>query len=223
MTLEVSNDWPIDSQGIWRQYLVAGDQGPLSDTPILFLDRDGVLVEEVHYLHRVEDLRIYPAAARLVSLANAQAWRVVIVTNQAGIGRGLYGWREFEAVNAHLLDRLAAEGARVDAVLATPHHAEGIGSLKVADHPMRKPRPGMLLDAIAHFSADATACVVVGDRATDLEAGRAAGLRRGVLVQTGYGRTEIDSARSLGTLDFRVEVVDDLGSFPSDWLIRNER
>ncbi|MBM4232227.1 MAG: HAD family hydrolase, partial [Gammaproteobacteria bacterium] len=111
-------------------------------------------------------------------------------------------------------------GAVVDGVLAAPHHADGVGPYKVADHPMRKPNPGMFLDAIAHFAADAANSIVIGDRASDLDAGRAAGLRRGILVRTGYGCAEEQSVRALRSADFSIEVIENLDGFPGEWLAR---
>lgn len=213
----LSEPWPIDSSGAWRQYFVARGGGS-PRVPILFLDRDGVLVEEVHYLHRPEDTRVYPPAINLIRRFNAEGWRVVVVTNQAGIGRGYYGWADFSAVNEHLLKAFSACGAVIDGVLAAPHHADGIGRYQVVDHPMRKPNPGMFLDAIAYFGADAEKSIVIGDRASDLRAGQSAGLGRGILVRTGYGCAEEQSVRALSGPSFRIEVIDNLDLFPADWL-----
>jgi D-glycero-D-manno-heptose 1,7-bisphosphate phosphatase len=211
-------DWPVDSRGIWIQYLSSPKDGSQRSAPILFFDRDGVLVEEVHYLHRAADVRIYPDSIELIRTAKLQGWRVVIVTNQAGVGKGLYGWDEFASVNAHFLNELSAVECTVDAVLAAPHHTDGLGEFKVADHPMRKPRPGMLLEAINAFGSDAAQCIVVGDRATDLEAGRSAGLARAVLVKTGYGASEVEAANHLANEHFCVVIADNLRQFPRDWL-----
>jgi D-glycero-D-manno-heptose 1,7-bisphosphate phosphatase len=216
-------EWPVDSEGVWRQYFDPPYPKPSLGNPILFLDRDGVIVEEVNYLHRVADVRVCPGVVGLVAEANGRGWHVVVVTNQAGVGRGYYGWPEFDSVNTRILALLAEGGARVDAVLAAPHHSDGIGAFRFSDHPMRKPRPGMFLDAIRHFRCEAAECLVVGDRTSDLEAARAAGLRRGVLVQTGYGASEVAAAQALVSANFSVTVLESLADFSFGWFDRGKQ
>ena len=206
----------VDSDGIWRQYRSNASAG----RPILFLDRDGVLVEEVHYLHRPSDLRVYPAAIRLVADAKLADWSVLVVTNQAGIGRGLYQWADFAKVNHLLLETFDSAGALIDGVLAVPHHSDGVGEYRVDNHPMRKPNPGMILDGLLRLGGLPRSSVVVGDRVTDLSAGHAAGLGRGLLVRTGYGAQEERAIRDVVTLDFETRIADDLDDFPREWFKR---
>jgi D-glycero-D-manno-heptose 1,7-bisphosphate phosphatase len=154
--------------------------------PALFLDRDGVIVEEVHFLSRPEDARLVPEVGRAIAAVNRANFPVVVVTNQSGIGRGLFGWPEFVEVQAAIGGQLAAAGARWDAVLACgyppPHNGND------ADHPWRKPGPGMLLKGRDMLKLDIERSYVVGDRLSDLEAGVNAGLAGGWLVMTGYGK-----------------------------------
>lgn len=157
--------------------------------PAVFLDRDGTLNEEVGYLHRSEDLVLIPGAAAAVARLNAAGFAVVVVTNQSGIGRGRYGWREFSDVMSKMGTLLALQNARLDAVYASPHHEQGVGDYGVADHPDRKPNPGMLLRAAEEHGLDLARSWMVGDKAIDVEAGRRAGCRS-VLVRTGYGHRE---------------------------------
>src|SRR5579859_3664846 len=105
----------LDKDNIWCQALEVG-LDPLM--PALFLDRDGVVVEWVPYLHRVEDVAIIPGAADTIAAANRLGFPVVMITNQAGIGRGYYGWREFQAVQQAIADALDADGAHIDGVFA---------------------------------------------------------------------------------------------------------
>ncbi|MBS1767413.1 MAG: HAD family hydrolase [Acidobacteria bacterium] len=161
--------------------------------PAVFLDRDGTLNEEVGYLSRPEDLRLLPGAADAVARLNARGIPVIVVTNQSGIGRGYYGWAEFEAVMARLSELLAAEGAHVDAAYASPHHEAGQGEYAVANHPDRKPNPGMLLRAAEAHGLDLARSWMVGDKSLDVEAGHRAGCRS-CLVRTGYGRGEAAEA-----------------------------
>ncbi len=174
--------------------------------PAVFLDRDGTLNEEVDYLSDPDQLFLIPGAAAAVAKLNARGIPVVVVTNQSGIGRGRYGWREFEAVMSRMGILLAQERARVDAVYAAPHHAKGLGEYAVADHPDRKPNPGMLLKAAEEHGLDLSHSWMVGDKALDLEAGRRAGCRV-ALVRTGYGHSVDPEGADLVAADL-AEAVD---------------
>jgi D-glycero-D-manno-heptose 1,7-bisphosphate phosphatase len=192
----------LDSEGVWCQVLTA----PRSKKrrPALFLDRDGVLVEEVLYLHRVEDIAFIPGAAETIAAANRSDVAVVLVTNQAGIARGYYGWREFEAVQQAILSELQRSSAQVDAVLACPHHPSGVEPYRHPAHPSRKPQPGMLLRAAEILGIAPELSWIVGDKTSDLLAGRAAGLRGGLLVMTGHGPEHCEAAKALRTPQFEV-------------------
>ncbi len=181
--------------------------------PAVFLDRDGTLNEEVGYLSRPEELRLLPGAAAAVARLNARGIPVVVVTNQSGIGRGYYGWPEFEAVMARMAELLAAEGARVDAAYAAPHHEAGQGEYAVADHPERKPNPGMLQRAAEELGLDLARSWMVGDKAIDVEAGRRAGCRA-CLVRTGYGAGEDASGADLVAADLAEAVARILAGWP---------
>jgi len=156
--------------------------------PALFLDRDGVLTEEVGHLHRREDVRLLPGAADLVRRANALNVPVVVVTNQAGVGRGIYDWDAFLEVTDVLDALLAAEGAAVTATFACPFHPEGVDPYQHDDHPARKPNPGMMLRAAHELEIDLARSWIVGDHVNDILAARAAGMQGAVHVLTGHGR-----------------------------------
>lgn len=175
---------------MWRELLAP----PGPPRPALFLDRDGVIVEEVIYLHRVEEVRLMPGVARLIGDANRAGVAVVVVTNQSGIGRGLYGWAEFDAVQREIARCLAGEGARLDAVMASPFHPEARPPWRHPDHPVRKPNPGMLLAAAEALGLTLAASWIVGDRASDIAAGRRAGLAGGLFVGDGYAPDEARQA-----------------------------
>jgi D-glycero-D-manno-heptose 1,7-bisphosphate phosphatase len=168
--------------------------------PAVFLDRDGTLNEEVGYLARAEELRLLPGAAAAVAKLNDRGIPVVVVTNQSGIGRGYYGWEDFEAVMGRMDELLAVEHARVDAVYAAAHHERGLGEYAIADHPDRKPNPGMLQRAAEERGLDLARSWMVGDKAIDVEAGRRAGCRT-CLVRTGYGAAEGDCGADLVASD----------------------
>ena len=192
--------YPLDADSVWCEVCPDCCRG----APALFLDRDGVVVEEVDYLHRVEDIHICPDAVAVISTANANAIPVVLVTNQAGIGRGYYGWAEFCAVQRAIQAAMAKEGAHFDAVYACPHHRDGKGAFAHPDHPARKPNPGMLQRAAAALDIDLTRSWLVGDRAIDIEAAKRAGLAGALHVLTGYGQAERTSAMALSGPHFDV-------------------
>jgi D-glycero-D-manno-heptose 1,7-bisphosphate phosphatase len=162
--------------------------------PAVFIDRDGTLNEEVGYLCRPEDVVLIPGAREAVARLNAAGIPVLVVTNQAGIGRGKYGWGEFHAVMDRIAELLGEGGAHLDGVYAAPHHPKGVGSYAVADHPDRKPNPGMLLRAAEEHGIDLGRSWMIGDKELDLGAGRNAGCRV-ALVRTGYGDL-VDGSRA---------------------------
>jgi D-glycero-D-manno-heptose 1,7-bisphosphate phosphatase len=191
---------PLDSQGVWCQIL----QRPVPGRPALFLDRDGAVVEDTGYLHRVEDIRIIPDAGTVIAAANRRSIPVIMVTNQSGIGRGYYGWAEFKSVQDAIVASLAIDGARIDAVYACAHHPQAEGRLAHPDHPARKPNPGMLLQAASALTLDLKSSWLVGDKADDIEAAKRAGIAGALLVATGYGNAERQRAATLAGPVFEV-------------------
>ncbi len=146
--------------------------------PALFLDRDGVLNEDIGYPHRVEDLRWTPGAREAVRLANEAGWWVFVATNQSGVARGLFGPEAVAAFHAAMAEQLAEAGARIDAFYSCPFHPDAVRpQWRHPDHPDRKPNPGMLLRAMAEHPVDRAGSVMIGDKPSDLEAARRAGVR----------------------------------------------
>jgi D-glycero-D-manno-heptose 1,7-bisphosphate phosphatase len=176
-----------EALGIW---IWAAPHKACEPRPALFLDRDGVIIEDPGYLHHAADLRLIDGAAGVIAQANRRGIPVVEVTNQAGIGRGYYGWDDFAVVEEALAQLLARESASVDAVFACPYHHEGIAPWTHPAHPARKPRPGMLLAAQRLLHLDLRRSWIVGDRLDDLQAGYHASLRGGLHVLTGKGMLE---------------------------------
>jgi len=148
----------------------------------LFLDRDGVINEEVGYLHRSEDVRWVEGIFSLARTARELGWLLVVVTNQSGIARGYYTEQAFQELMAWMRESFAAEGAGLDAVYFCPYHPrEGIGVYR-QEHPDRKPGPGMLVRAARDLGLELGASVMVGDRCSDVAAAHAAGLRKAFLL-----------------------------------------
>ena len=157
--------------------------------PAVFLDRDGTLLEEAGYLDRLERLVFFPFAIDAVRLLNRAGLAVVVVTNQAGIARGIFKESFVAEAHQHITDRLAAGGARVDAFYYCPHHPDGVVEELRKSCDCRKPQPGMLIRAAGELDLALDQSFVVGDRWHDLQAGQRVGART-LLVRTGYGRTE---------------------------------
>lgn len=168
----------IDDPGLWCE---TGD-ADWAFAAALFLDRDGVIVADTGYLGRAEDVRLLDGAAEAIARCNALGLPVVVVTNQSGIARGYYDWSGFRAVQAALAAALAGAGAHLDAVLACAYHADGKEPLRIAAHPWRKPKPGMILAAAKRMNLDLSRSWIVGDKAEDIATGAAAALAGGTLL-----------------------------------------
>ena len=149
--------------------------------PALFFDRDGTLMKEVDHCHHPEKVKAMEGALSALKKAHEQGWYNVIITNQSGIGRGYFTENEFEAVQKELHRQL--EGF-IDATYMSP-------DLPNTDSLRRKPAPGMLLEAAAELGIDLPASFMIGDRSSDIDAGKAAGCRT-ILVLTGYGEGHRD-------------------------------
>jgi D-glycero-D-manno-heptose 1,7-bisphosphate phosphatase len=150
----------------------------MTGRPCAFLDRDGVLIEDVGYPHRPDQLILTPGAGRAVARMKRAGFLTVIVTNQSGVARGLFDLAQMEAFNALLLETLAREGGVIDAVYACPYHRDAVDqAFRHPDHPDRKPNPGMLLRAMADHGIDPAGSFMIGDQPSDMEAARRAGVR----------------------------------------------
>lgn len=165
-----------------------------------FLDRDGVINEEVNYLHDPDKVVILPGVAEALRLIRERGYQAIVVTNQAGVAKGYYGESDVEAVHRRIDEMLAAEGAKVDGYYFCPHHPQFTGECDC-----RKPSPGMLLAAAEKFGIDCAGSFMVGDRLSDVEAGVRAGCSRSFLVRSGYGEKVIAEQDVSG-----IEIAEDL-------------
>jgi len=154
--------------------------------PAVFLDRDGVIIEDSHYLGDPNRIRLVPGSADAIAALNRAGWPIVVVTNQSGVARGLFPPESVELVHDQLRQLLAGYGARIDAFHYCPHHPEAELPEFRQECICRKPRPGMLTRAARELGIDLAASWMIGDRESDLAAGAAVGCRT-VLVRTGYG------------------------------------
>ena len=177
----------------------------------VFLDRDGTLIVEKNYLHRPEDVEVFPGAgAALKRLANA-GFKLIVVTNQSGIGRGYFTMADAERVNDRVDVELARAGVHFEKTYIAP---------EAPDEPSRgrKPSPQFLLDARDEFGLNLAESFMVGDKLSDLECGWNAGVKQSILVRTGYGaRTAVDSKDELA----RAVIVDGLLEM-ADWILNQK-
>ncbi|MDP3673732.1 MAG: HAD-IIIA family hydrolase [Novosphingobium sp.] len=145
--------------------------------PCAFLDRDGVLNVDDGYTFRPGDLRWIDGAREAVRTLNDSGYFVIVVSNQAGVAKGFYTEEDVKSFHAEMSHQLATRGAHIDAFYFCPHHPDGIVErYRAANHPERKPNPGMLVKAISEWPIDVGGSFLVGDRQADLDAAAAAGL-----------------------------------------------
>lgn len=162
--------------------------------PALFLDRDGVINVDHGYVHKPEEVAFVDGIFELIAAAKRAGYLVVVVTNQAGIGRGYYGEDDFHALMDWIKARFAERGGQLDAVYFCPYHPEhGIGEYR-RESDCRKPAPGMLLQAARDLDIDLTGSIFVGDMPSDMAAGRAAGV--GTLLQLGAEESDTADAHA---------------------------
>lgn len=144
--------------------------------PALFLDRDGVINVDYGYVYQIEKFHFIPGIFNLVKKANLNGFLVIIITNQAGIGRGYYSEQEYKHLMDWVQSQFASRGAKIDGIYHCPFHpVHGVGDY-LRDSNMRKPKPGMLLAAAADHGIDLPKSIMVGDKLSDLEAAYAAGV-----------------------------------------------
>ncbi|MBP1862015.1 D-glycero-alpha-D-manno-heptose-1,7-bisphosphate 7-phosphatase [Rhizobium herbae] len=183
-----------------------------SSKPALLLDRDGVLNLDTGYVRRYRDFRWMPGAIETLIAFSRANWHICVVTNQSGIARGKYTEEDVERLHADITYDVTTAGARIDAFYYCPYHAESsIDRYRFVDHPDRKPNPGMLIKALRDCGAYTARSVMVGDKVSDLEAGRRAGVM--ALHFRSQGRLD----------DFLAESLSKQGAFWNDALSDNAR
>jgi D-glycero-D-manno-heptose 1,7-bisphosphate phosphatase len=153
----------------------------------IFLDRDGTINEEVGYMDSLDKFKIIPGAYEAIRLINESEMKAVVISNQAGVARGLFTEDFVKITHEYLQNALRKKGAYIDNFYYCPHHpTEGIEPYRQVCN-CRKPAPGMLLQAAQDLNIDLKRSYLVGDRFNDMEAGKKIGVR-GILVKTGFGQ-----------------------------------
>lgn len=150
----------------------------------IFLDRDGTLIEDSNYLHRVEDLRFFPFTEKAVDILKDSGFLIIVLTNQSGIGRGIFDENSMHDIHNEIQKKL---GGKIDAFYFCPHLPD-FGCV------CRKPNPGMIETASENFEIDFENSWMIGDKTIDVETGFTAGIKT-VLVLTGYGKREIEKLK----------------------------
>ena len=176
--------------------------------PAVFLDRDGTLIAEKNYLCRPEDVEIFPGAGGALQRLSDAGFKLFIVSNQSGVGRGYFTLADVDRVNEHLARELARDGVRFEKIYLAP---------EAPDQPSlgRKPSPQFLFDARDEFDLNLAESFMVGDKLIDLECGWNAGVKKSILVRTGYG-AEVERAAA-GKFASAV-IVDDLNG-AAEWIL----
>lgn len=174
----------------------------------VFLDRDGTIIVEKNYLSRPEDVVILPGAPAALRRLGDAGFKLFIVSNQSGIGRGYFTLADVERVNEHLCRELARDGVRFEKIYIAPEKPGEPGH-------GRKPSPQFLFDARDEFGVELAHSYMIGDKLADLECGWNAGVKKSILVRTGYGaELERDSPEKFS----RAIIVDDLNQ-AADWIL----
>jgi D-glycero-D-manno-heptose 1,7-bisphosphate phosphatase len=175
----------------------------------VFIDRDGTMIAEKNYLCRSEDVEIFPATRTGLKILCDAGFKLFIVSNQSGVGRGYFTMADVEKVNQHLCDELARDGVRFEKIYIAP---------EAPDQPSRgrKPSPQFLFDARDEFDLNLAESFMVGDKLIDLECGWNAGVKKSILVRTGYGaETERAAAGKFAS----ALIVDDLNG-AAEWILK---
>ena len=193
--------WPITDDGIWLEVRAARGVRP---RPALFLDRDGVIIEDRDFVSDPAAVALLPGATRLIAVANAERHPVCVVTNQSGIDRDLYGWADFAPVQRRVDELLADNDARLDGVAACPFHPEATAGYGPAHARWRKPGPGMIEALAERLNVDLGRSWLVGDKPSDIEAAREAGLAGAIRLPRPHGDPDSTGPTPAGGPGFEV-------------------
>lgn len=190
-----------------------------------FFDRDGTLTFDNGYTHKLEDLSFLPGATPAIKACNDAGWLAIVVTNQAGIGRGHYTQAQADAFHEEMNARLKESGAHIDAFYSCPYHEKAvISQLRRSNHPDRKPAPGMLLRAIHAWDIETNGSFIVGDAQTDVQSGDAVGLA-GAVVEPGQLELKTKSfleASKMAQFNDQAKLIEKLIAWNQkarDWLV----
>jgi D-glycero-D-manno-heptose 1,7-bisphosphate phosphatase len=157
----------------------------------VFLDRDGTICEEVGYLNSVHQMRLIPRSAEAIRRLNEHGFKVVVITNQSGVARGLILEQNLNDIHTEMIRQLREEGASLDGIYYCPHHPTEGNPPYLQECTCRKPATGLLKKAAADLNLDLSSSYMVGDHFSDIECGRRVGAKT-VLLLTGHGRQALE-------------------------------
>jgi len=159
--------------------------------PAVFLDRDGVINYDDDYVYKIDDYRFIPDVFAACQLFIKKGYKLIVITNQAGIARGLYTEEDFNHLNQWFLKQFKKNNIKISGVYYCPHHpVYGIGKYRQSCH-CRKPQPGMIQQAALEHKLDLSRSILIGDKISDINAGKNAGISTNLLVKTGKPVTDI--------------------------------
>jgi D-glycero-D-manno-heptose 1,7-bisphosphate phosphatase len=159
----------------------------------VFLDRDGTINREVNYLYRIEDFEFLPGAIEAIKTFHELGYRVIIVSNQAGVARGYYTENDIHILHNYINGLLEEKGTYIDAFYYCPHHPDGIVEKYNLRCNCRKPNIGMVKQALNDYNIDLEQSIFIGDKEIDIETGKNAGIGRCILVRSGHLINESDT------------------------------
>jgi histidinol-phosphate phosphatase family protein len=181
--------------------------------PAIFLDRDGTINEEVHYLSHPDQVRLISGAAEAITVLRAAGYLIVVITNQSGLSRRFFTQETLDKIHARLRHELARDDAWLNGIYVCPHHPDD-------GCDCRKPGSRLFQEAAHDHGIDLTRSLMIGDRATDLLSARNLNMR-GILVRTGYGASQLESV--MGWTDFQPAYVADDLLDAARWLLTGHR
>ena len=147
----------------------------------IFLDRDGVINKEKNYLYQIKEFEFIDGVFEACKYFQSLGYLIIIITNQAGMARGMYTEKDFESLTKWMVKEFKKKNVLISKVYHCSHHPEFSGNCEC-----RKPKPGMISNAQKEFNIDLTKSILVGDKNSDIEAGLSAGVRMNFLIQTGH-------------------------------------
>lgn len=181
----------------------------------VFLDRDGTLNVEVNYLYRTEDFKFVRGAIEAIKIFHDLGFKVIVITNQAGIARGYYSEKDVVHLHSYIDAELNKENTYIDAYYYCPHHPQGTDGKYAIECECRKPKTGMIKKAVQDMNVDLAHSFIVGDKEIDVITGKNSGIKHTVLVRSGHPIDEINTVADVihnDLLSFAYKLADDYRS-----------
>ena len=198
----------IDGIGLWSEVLTKNNY---NGKPALFIDRDGTFIEDKGYLSNPKNIQLIELSCSFIKKCNDNLIPVIVVTNQSGIGRGYYSWKEFYEVEITIRKKLKQYNSYLDMVCACAYHSEGLTKYQKDNNLWRKPNTGMIKEAEKKLNIDLSQSWIVGDKLTDMDAGYNANLKGGIYLNIknidykNYTKFNIVQQSDLSQLDWLID------------------